>query len=163
MSLNFKYPAGQDLSSKTIKIVGYFMATFGVLGLGQGLFIEKEKSYIGIAGTLFLAMLGLYQIFSHNLIFNNRKIALINILNLLFIDAFLYALAMVNLAGGLFALPIIIALYTPTFVLLRDYRKTPKTKVRISNKLKYTQYTYLIATIILILTVFLDSVSSQFK
>lgn len=163
MSLNFKSPAGQDLSIKTLKIVGYFMTTFGVLGFGQSLFFEKEKSYIGIAGTLFLTMLGLYQIFSHKEIFKNRRILLINILNLLFIDAFLYSLAMINLAGGLFALPLIIALYTPTYVLLRDYRKTPKTKLRISKSLKYTQYSFLASTIILILVIFLDTVSSQYK
>ena len=163
MSINLKSPAGRDLAIKTIKIVGYFMASFGILGLGQSLFFEKDKSLIAIAGTLFLTMLGLYQIFSHDAILKNRRILMINLLNLIFINIFLYSLAMINLAGGIFALPLIVALYTPTFVLIRDYKTTPKHKKSNSSKLKIIQYLYLTSIIILIFTLFIDSVSSQFK
>ena len=163
LSIDFKSPAGRDLSMKTLKIVGYFMLVFGILGFGQSLFFEKEKSALGITGTLFLAMLGLYQIFSSSEIFKNRKIALINLLTLIFIDAFLYSLATINLAGGIFALPLVLALYAPTFVLVRDYRQIPKNKIKLAQKLKITQYLYLTSLVIVIISIFIDTISSQFK
>lgn len=163
LNINFKKPSGQNLAVRFLKITGYALTILSLMTIFQSLIVDQEKSLVTIAMSFFLLAMGSFMTLSAKEVFKSKFLMLINGLTIIILYGFLAAMAKINLMGGIVAFPLMICLYIPTFVMVRDVFSTPKNKRVITGKILYAKYFYYFAFICLAISLIIDSATADFN